>query len=193
MTGLDLKLRAVVDAAAGLVGLPSWEYRGQHYEPGVWLEGLILGESSGDRAARRYEGHQDRSSPLEPDRPGVDDGAHEDDASYGIAQVMGYNARRLLGVPDRCDCGRSVKLNYSFLGRPLLNLSLGLTILTGELATVFRLHPQASDSERVERALCRYNGGPSGDALVNGDYRLRRYVDHVAKYAQQAQGARAQA
>lgn len=180
---IEPNLRKVLDAVAIFVGLPVWEYKGERYEPGVWLEGLILGESSGDRDARRYEPHQDKPHSTEPDRPGIDDGRNEDDASYGLMQIMGYNARRLVGVPDRCEHGRPVKLDYTFLERPLINLSLGLSILLGELAAVFRSRPQASDSERVERALCRYNGGPSGDSPVNGDYRLRRYVDHVAKYA----------
>ena len=58
------------------------------------------------------------------------------------------------------------------------NLNLGVRVLLPELAAV---------NGDVERALARYNGGPTGDdvrAEYGGDMRLRRYVDKIVENAE---------
>lgn len=187
------KYRQLLDAAAVQVDLPQWVYRGQAFRAGEWLEGLVLGESNGNPRARRYEPHQDRAArrdaPSDPDTPDTDDGVLEDDASYGLFQVMGYNARLLVGA----ELGTAMRFDWLFL--PVINVALGLRILTGELSRVkneiaLGKHPF---HQQVERALCRYNGGPTGDALVDGDLRLRRYIDRVAEHALAVQRDRGRA
>lgn len=156
---------------AGLVALPSWEYRGETFLPGEWWEGLILAESAGNPSATRYEPHQDRIP--DGDAPLQDDGRHEDDKSYGLVQLMGYNARTLCGVPA------GTRMDFQWLLLPLVNLALGLRLLVGELA--------ATEGD-VPRALSRYNGGPTGTSLVPGPdgslvMRRQEYVDRVAQHA----------
>lgn len=182
------RLRAFIDAAAGLVGLPPFQYRGRGYTPGELLEGLILSESAGNPRARRYEPHQDRASrtdaPRDPDIADQDDGELEDDASYGLCQVMGFNARVLCGVPP------GIPMRFGWLFLPQVNIATGLRILHSELTVVYALHPHESQQERLVRALARYNGGPTGDSIVNGDIRLRVYVDRVAAHAEVARADR---
>lgn len=179
-------LRLVIEGTAGHIGLTPWSYRGQHYEPGEWFEGLFLHESAGGKwDARRYEPHQDQKP--DADRPGVDDGATEDDASRGLGQIMGYTARDVLGLPERCSHGGPILYNYSFLDRPVLSVSMAATVLHRRIAEVKRLNPQAGADEVIERALCRYNGGAFGDSQVSGDYRLRRYIDRIAASSKMVQ------
>jgi len=156
---------------AAFVALPVWEYRGEVFAPGEWFEALVLGESGGDPKAIRYEAHQDRVA--DGDQPGQDDGTREDDKSYGLTQLMGYNARMLCGVPPR------TRMDFSFLFLPLANLAFGLRLLAEELAIT---------GGDVARALARYNGGPSGTSLVpgpDGSLVLRRqeYVDRIAHHS----------
>ena len=167
------RLRPVIDAMAAWVGLPPWAYRDQDpFAPGEWLEGLILQESGGEPRAVRYEGHQDFVS--DGDSPGVDDGMTEDDKSYGLMQVMGYNARVLCGVP------KGVRMDFSFLLLPLTNLTFGLRVLNGDLI---------DSNGDVATALARYNGGGSGNP-VGGPLRNQSYVDGVARWSTLAQIAR---
>ena len=162
------RYRPLLDAAANLVGLPWWpNLRGANYapfEPGCWLEGLVLGESNGNPKARRYEHHQDRPGPGDADLSGHDDGLLEDDASYGLMQVMGYNIRRLVGVSP------GVPMNFGFALLPITNISLGLRVLLEEL--------EATDGD-VSRSLARYNGGPTGERLTGGVMRRQEYVVHI--------------
>lgn len=167
------RYRALIDAAAGVAGLPYWETPQAPLGPGVWLEGLVLTESSGNPKARRYEKHQDtpgrKDSASDADSPLVDDGDLEDDASYGLAQVMGTNVRRLVGVAP------GVPMRFGFVFLPMMGLALGLRVLAEDLAAV---------QGDVPRALCRYNGGPTGTSLVPGPggqlvYRRQEYVDKV--------------
>lgn len=158
------RYRRLLSAKAELVSLPDWDGL-----PGaVWLEGLVLHESGGNPLAVRYEAHQDVEGPYrqgDPDTANVDDGAYEDDKSYGLMQLMGYNARAICGVPP------GTLMNYQFLLRPDANTALGLFLLLGEL------HASGGD---VARALARYNGGPhGGDFLDNGKLRRQDYVDLV--------------
>lgn len=181
--------RRLIDAIAAHEQLPRWGYGAEEYSPAELLEGLILTESSGTPAARRYEPHQDRDGrrdqAMDPDRPGQDDGSVEDDSSYGLLQVMGYTAKGILEVD------RAVRLNFSFLFRPLMGLAFGLEVLKRELRVVYQLHPHETDSERIVRALARYNGGPTGDSIdETGDIRRREYVDKVAANALRAKRAR---
>lgn len=178
-----IRYRQLLDAAAVQVDLPQWVYRGRSYTGGEWLEGLVMAESGGNPRSRRYEPHQDRinrkDAPNDPDTADVDDGEVEDDASYGLMQVMGYNVRALVGVP----IGTAMRFGWLFL--PIANVAMGLRVLTAELKAVASEIAMAKVPayQHVERALARYNGGPTGDDPVNGDYRLRAYVDRIASHA----------
>jgi hypothetical protein len=180
------RLRRLIEAKAALHGLPRFAYRGNTYTPGTLLEGLVLTESSGDPRARRYEPHQDKAgrtdAPTDPDRPGIDDEDFEDDASYGLCQVMGYNLRHLVGVPP------GTRMSFTWAYDPDVNLWAGCMVLTRDLAQVYREAPHASESERCARALARYNGGPTGDDPTGpgGAMRLQAYVDKVAQRCQTA-------
>lgn len=169
-------LRPVIDAMAAHVGLPSWAYHdADPFAPGEWLEALILQESAGDHTAVRYEGHADRKP--DGDTLNFDDGLFEDDRSYGLMQVMGFNARVLCGVPQ------GVKMNFTFLLRPLANMAFGLKILTDNLRET---------GGDVATSLARYNGGAMGNP-VGGPFRTQSYVDGVAGHAARVQLARAAA
>jgi hypothetical protein len=177
----DPKLRVLIEASAGFVRLPVFVYKGKSYTPGELLEGWILAESGCDPRARRYEPHLDRlarvGAPPDADTAGQDDGDLEDDASYGLLQILGSNARAMVGARP------GTPLKFGFLFRPMANLALCLRFFLEEcMAPVYRLNPHETDQERLVRALCRYNGGPTGDAVVNGDFRLRAYVDRVATH-----------
>jgi hypothetical protein len=179
-------LRRLIDAKAEHHGLPffhSVRYN-SHFTPGEWLEGLILTESSGNPRARRYEPHQDRATrtdvATDADRPDVDDGQIEDDASYGLCQVMGYNIVRLTGGGR----GERATRDFAFAFDPDVNIWLGIQVLRGEMAVV---------SGDVERALARYNGGPTGAVVApkfGNDMRLRAYVDRVVANARKVQADR---
>lgn len=167
-------LRPLIDASALWVGLPIWQYHdADPYRPGEWLEALILQESDGDPHAVRYEGHQDQVA--DGDTPNVDDGMFEDDRSYGLMQVMGYNARNFCGVP------LGTKMNFGFLLLPLANLAFGLRLLSENLADT---------GGDVPSTLARYNGGFTGNP-VGGPLRNQSYVDAVAHNASVVQLARA--
>ena len=187
-------LRRLIDAIAASEQLPRWNYQGEDYTAAELLEGLILTESSGNPLARLYEpahdapGRSDQGD--DPDTPGHDDGPFEDDASYGLGQVLGTTFKALLHVD------RPVKMDFSILYRPLFGLAALIEVLKGELRAVYLNKPMATENERVVRALARYNGGPSGDLLVpvpakdgnpaTTDIRDRAYVDRVAKNAKLA-------
>ncbi len=160
------RFRRLIDAAAATVGLPLWIKEGETYAPGEWLEGQILVESGGNPRAVRYEAHQDRGG--DPDTATVDDGFLEDDRSYGLMQVMGYNVRKLCGVPA------GVAMNFEWVLLPISNLALGLRMLSAELNTT-RLH--------VPSALARYNGGPFGNLPGAENLRNILYVEKVAAAA----------
>lgn len=163
------RLRRLIDASAQFVGLPPWEIHGERFLAGEVLEALILQESGGRPTARRYEPHHDvpgRTDRAEDgDTPLVDDGPLEDDASYGLIQVLGTNVRRMIGAPP------GTPLNFGFLFRPLTGLAFGLRILLEEhLAT----------GGNWARALARFNGGPTGERMApDGTMRLQRYVEEV--------------
>jgi hypothetical protein len=91
-------------------------------------------------------------------------------------QVMGYNARRLCGVPP------GTPMNFGWLCLPITNIAFGLRILAGELRAT---------GGNVVRALCRYNGGPTDDARVDDGrggtvFRRQEYADLVLANAQRA-------
>jgi hypothetical protein len=164
------RYRRLLDACAELVALPGWTYRGVSFFPGEWLEGLVLAESRGNPSARLYEPHQDRAgrrdAASDGDTPDQDDGMLEDDKSYGLMQVMGYNIRELCGVP------RGTAMRFGFALLPITNVALGLRVLIGELSAV---------GGDVARALARYNGGPTGDD--GSPMRLQGYVDRIYSHA----------
>jgi len=181
----ETRLRRFIDATAALYQFPPWTYRGQDFLPGEWFEGQLFHESArGKLDARRYEPHQDaagrKDQAQDGDRPGVDDGAREDDASYGLGQVMGYTFKGLWDVQPR-----SASLNYTRLFKPAIGITHAAEVLAEEFAGVYRLHPHAEDGERIVRVFCRYNGGPTGDAVddATGDLRCRPYVNLVADAA----------
>jgi soluble lytic murein transglycosylase-like protein len=134
---------------------------------------LILQESDGDPRAVRYEGHQDTAP--DGDNPRADDGFFEDDKSYGLMQVMGYNARALCGVP------KGTRMEFSFLLLPLTNLSFGLRIITANLAET---------SGHIPSAIARFNGGGRGNPPGGEILRNQSYVDSVARQAARVQLAR---
>lgn len=157
-------IRNFINAVAALYQVPSWDYRNITFHPGCFLEGLIYHEGYiWLEKARRYEKHQDIAP--DADRPGVDDGKYEEDASYGPMQVMGSNVRRLHELP------LEARMNYALLNDWLLGCGYGMIILQQELR---------STGGNVERALARYNGGPRGE-LPGPDGQMRRqvYVDAV--------------
>lgn len=184
------RFRRLLDAVAAYEQLPAFSYRGDDFTPGELLEGLVLTESSGNPLARRYEPHQDAAgradAAKDPDAPGKDDGPYEDDASYGLCQVMGYVLKGLLEVD------RPVRMKFELLYRPLFGLAAGVEVLKRELRAVYLTNPTQAETERVVRALARYNGGPTGDAweIETGDIRRREYVDLVAKNAKRARDDR---
>lgn len=203
----DLDLRALIDDVARYRDLPAWSYRGEHFDPGMLLEGVVLTESSGDRRKTRvrYERHQDKpgraDARFDQDRPGVDDGPVEDDTSYGLTQCMGYTIKHLTGItvmvagiryPDP-----SHRVDFTPFFDPELNLMLGTRLLTLEIVAVEReiargnRDPRDVPVEVVDRALMRYNGGSSGDdPQDNGVRRLQAYVDKVGRNTLLARASR---
>ena len=152
---------------------PGWEGKGPRSTAApaaAWLEAVALHESVGNAMARRYEPHQDAAgrtdAPTDPDLPGVDDAQLEDDASYGLMQVMGYNWRKIIGAPV------GTPLRFGILFDPLVNIRAGCDVLTWEL--------EATGGD-VARTLARYNGGPTGENLRGGQMRTQGYVDKVAR------------
>lgn len=174
------RLRSWIDATAHLYLLPEWNFPGERFSPGEWFEALFLQEdaqkigewrTSGRITGRRYEGHQDRIGAETADTPGVDDLLLEDDASYGPLQVMGTNVKVMLGL----DRNARVPLNFGFLYDWLLGTGCGMWVLLQELSAT---------SRDVSRALARYNGGPSGEAIgPDGKMRRQDYVDGVLNRA----------
>jgi hypothetical protein len=181
-------LRRLIDAVAGLEQFPLLTWEGVTYTRGELLEALVMTESSGNTRARRYEAHQDRAgradAAQDADRPDVDDGDREDDASFGLGQVMGYNWRRYVGAPD------GTPLDFTLLYEPLIGLGATVKTLRGELAALYREDPHQADGARMCRALARYNGGPSGDDLVGNQMRLHAYVERVGANAARARADR---
>ena len=180
------RLRRLIDAKAAWFSLPMWLYASTFVSPGALLEALVLTESSGNPRAIRYEPHQDRATrkdaASDPDTADRDDGNTEDDKSYGLTQVMGSNARVVLGAPS------GTLLNFDRLFEPDLNLHCGCMVLTWELKAVAQevAAGKVPPGKNVERALCRYNGGPSGDdpdPQRGGAFRLQAYVDKVGSHA----------
>lgn len=184
MTALRTRrYRELLEAAARLVALPGWTYRGESFFRGEWLEALVLTESGGDPTATRYEPHQDRpgrrDSATDPDTPGHDDGLREDDTSFGLMQVMGYNLRSLV------ECEPGTRMGFGWALLPIANVAMGLRVLLGEL------HQTHGD---VARALARYNGGPTGDDRDDrGVMRRQVYVDRVFSSARRVRRDRADA
>jgi hypothetical protein len=187
---IDPNLRRLIEAAALQAGLPTWPRAGVVYTPAELLEAIVLTESSGNARARRYEPHQDRATrrdaPQDPDTADRDDGELEDDASYGLMQVMGYNVRALCGVPP------GTPMRFGWLYLPITNIAFGLRILLGELVAVRAevATGKTTPGRDVDRALARYNGGPTGDDLVGGAFRLQAYVDKVGRCAALARANR---
>ena len=177
------RIRHLIDAVAYAYRLPSLTYKAHTYSPGELLEGMVITESSGNPLARRYEPHLDKSgrtdSPTDGDRPNVDDGATEDDASWGVLQVLGANWRHRVGAPPK------TPLRFEALFDWGLGLLAGVLHFRDELIRLERAGVEGD--ERVVRALAKYNGGTTGDAIVGGDIRRRVYVDKVAQNAGLAQ------
>lgn len=182
-------LRSTIDSAAALYALPTWFYsiggQTEMFRSAVWLEGMCLVESSYNLRATRYESHLDRpgrkDQPSDGDTPGQDNFLREDDTSYGLLQIMGFNIKAALGLRSL-----PVPMDFSFAFDPLVNLYLGCWVLRGELRAV---------GGDVTRALARYNGGPTGDdpdPNNGGDIRLRAYVNKVAKASLQVRDDRLQ-
>ena len=166
---IDPKVRALLDAAAALYELPRWggvDLDGIPgiWEPGEWLAALVLTESSFDPRAKRYEPQLDKLP--DGDTPQADDGATEDDTSWGPMQVLGLNVKALLNAQG------AERLNYSVLQDWLIGVGFGMKILIGS----FRRRDTS-----VDVALARYNGGWAGNPRSDGTLRNQAYVDRVWK------------
>jgi hypothetical protein len=170
--------RALIHAVSGLDRLPDWD--GFDIGPGFavqppysgdeWLEALILTESNGNTLARRYEEHLDRPVSWQEERDTVrkDDGVTEDDASYGLMQVMGWNAREFVGLPPVPQGGPY--MSFVWLYDALAGIAAGMYILRNCL----RREPG------VAMALARYNGGARwADREASGMLRGHAYVSKV--------------
>lgn len=157
------RFRRWIDATAELVQLPSWTIHGERYLPGELLEAHILQETSGKPNQRRYEPHLDVQA--DGDRPGLDDGLTEDDASWGALQVLGSNVRARFGVP------RGTPMRFDPLFFAPLGIALGLLEFLDWLKGV---------QGDVGRALARFNAGGRGDRLQpDGRMTNQVYVDAV--------------
>lgn len=158
-------LRALIRAAAEVASLPYWG----DLAPGTWLEGMVMTESSGNPRAMRYEPHLDKVG--DGDAPGFDDGTREDDRSFGLLQVLGLNIRHRWGVAP------GVPMDFTAALDPLFGLAVGVAHLRDELRAT---------GDDVPRALCRYNGGPTGDRILTpgGPMRRQEYVDKVKAWAE---------
>ena len=159
------RFRPVIKQAARLFGLPYLTV----YPPAVWLEAMILQESSGEPKARRYEPALDRGSSQRPDQdaPGQDDLMFEDDASYGLMQLLGSTYKDVLGIPQ------ASRVPFNVLFHPIVNIGIGCLYLAKLVA--------ATDNSAA-RALCRYNGGGLGDQLqADGRFRRQEYVDAILR------------
>lgn len=185
------RLRRLIDALAAFYGLPRFVYRGEDFSAGELLEAIVQTESSGRPNARRYEPHQDRpgraDASKDADRPGVDSGDFEDDASWGLCQVMGYNWRAILGLQD------GTPINFArFALDPVYSMRAGIAVFVDDFNRLYRQNPQMPEPERVVRALCRYNGGPTGDVIdpATRDLRRRPYVEKVAAAARMVRDSR---
>lgn len=171
-----MQFRPLIDRIAAYALLPPWVFRVrepesvQVFAPGTWLEGLIMTESAGFPDAVRYERHQDmlgrKDSATDQDTPGQDDGWIEDDKSYGLMQIMGYNLKALTHAPA------SARVDFRPFLDPEVNMLLGTRLLVQELHAV---------NGDVPRALARYNGGPTGDDRLEpgAPMRVQVYVDKV--------------
>lgn len=127
-------------------------------DPDVILA-MIGVESSWNPYARRYEHAADRKLP-DPDRPGLDDDIAEDDASYGLMQIMGSTARKLcFRAPD-----------FTNLYDVELNLTFGCKLMS-------QLLHHSNWNYAV--ALARYNGGYAGNPRPDGSLRNQDYVDRA--------------
>lgn len=167
---IDAPLRRLIDAAAHYVSLPPW----RSVSGPELLEGLILTESGGDPMATRLEPHQDRQA--DSDAPNVDDGMSEDDRSYGLMQIMGYNLRRAVEVPD------DVRMGYRWALRPLANLAFGLRHLCALIDPGDDIPGRA-----VDVALAQFNGGPRGNKASDWpNLRNRSYVEKVFEHSERA-------
>lgn len=181
---IDHALRRLLDAAAHLVGLPAW----RTVSGPELLEGLILAESGGDPMATRYEGHQDQQA--DGDSRDTDDGAREDDRSYGLMQVMGTNLRAMVGVAP------GVPMDFSWALRPAANLAFGLRHLCAEIDRAQReLEARRTGDLQhgldVDLALARYNGGGRGNAVSDlPNLRNGGYVERVYEHAEKARADR---
>lgn len=146
--------REVIQLAARMFGFPHLG----GYPAEVWLEAMILQESSGNPHARRYELALDRKP--DQDVPLLDDLLLEDDASYGLMQVLGSTYKEVLGIPQ------GTTVSFSVLENPIVNIGVGCIYLSKLMGQV---------NNDAVRALCRYNGGGRGDELVAGRYRRQEY------------------
>jgi hypothetical protein len=163
-------LRPLFVQAARLFGLPAWP--GESPAPisaEIWLEAQAMQESSGNPQARRYE----RALDLAPDADtrATDDHLAEDDASYGLMQILGSTYKGLIGIP------RALPAEFSILFNPMFNLCIACVLLQQILRGV---------EGSVPRALARYNGGGRGDLMLPEPggklvFRRQEYVDAVAR------------
>jgi hypothetical protein len=162
---IEPKLRRWINATAELYGLPDWHYHSVVIPAGVWLEALMLRESSHRVDARRYEPHLDRQA--DGDSAGRDDGVREDDASYGPMQVLGLNVESVFKLQPP-----SATMDFAALNDWLIGCGFGMSVLKWSLRYT---------KGNIEAALAVYNGGPRGDDRMTaaGEMRNQQYVDKV--------------
>lgn len=138
------------------------KYAKKHGIDPAWLAVIVAKESDFDPEARRYESHHDERNDKEPhreafkqfkdfsDKPNQDDERWEDDASYGLCQIMGSTAIWLGWRPESEE-------GFHELFDPDVNLDLGAEYL----AHLYKKFPEIkrSEMERLRMATGAFNAG----------------------------------
>lgn len=138
------------------------KYAKKHDIDPAWLAFVVKKESNFEPEARRYEKHHDERGDKEPHRdafkqfqefsdlPNQDDERWEDDASYGLCQIMGSTAI-WLGWKPESDKG------FHELFDPATNLDLGAQYLSH----LYSKYPEIrqSEMERLRMATGAFNAG----------------------------------
>lgn len=138
------------------------KYAKKHGIDPAWLTFVVDKESDFRTEARRYEPHHDKRDDEEQhkeafrqfagfhDEPNQDDDKWEEDASYGLCQIMGYTAIWLGWRPETSE-------GFYELYDPDVNLDLGAEYLDH----LYSKFPEIthSEKERLRMATGAFNAG----------------------------------